>query len=137
MISRYIFTFQEKPIFKKYAVGQTARMTYKPRTRELLQSSLKFGHWTCNKSIIVKNNYIAIGKSREKGRLWLRIKNVNTNNSGLYSFMVNGTVMRQWQLHVTEGELRMFHPREDDIDAGNNSLVTIAFNTECLCDRKM
>lgn len=93
---------KEKPTPKNYVVGQTARMTYKPGTRELFQSSLKFGHWTCNKSIIVTNNYIAIRKNKEKGKLWLRIKNVNTNNSGLYSFMVNGTVLRQWQLHVTE-----------------------------------
>ena len=123
--------FQEKPIPKIYEVGQTARMIYKPRIRELFQSSLKFGHWTCNKSIIVPNNYIVIGKSREKGRFWLKIKNVNTNNSGLYSFMVNGTVLRQWQLHVTEGELKiMFHPHEDYVDAGNNSLMTIAISTE-------
>ena len=79
-------------------------MVYKPRTKEHTLNALKFGHWTWNKTVIVADNYFVIGNNTKKKRFWLKIRNVNTSDSGIYSFVVNGTVVSQWQLLVTKGK---------------------------------
>lgn len=86
--------------------GKTARMIYKPGMKDLnvLSSLARFGYWTWNKSLIAQDDYFIIRNNTKKGRFWLKIENVNKRNSGLYSFMVNGTVLRQWQLYITEGK---------------------------------
>ena len=96
--------FQEKPISKNYTSGETAKMIYKPRTRDI-PITLKYGLWTRNnKLVILPDDYFVIGNNTEKGRFWLKIKKVDTRKSGLYSFVVNGTVVRQWKLQVTKGK---------------------------------
>ena len=75
-------------------------MVYKPRTKERTLNALKFGHWTWNKTVIVADNYFVIGNNTKKKRFWLKIRNVDTSDSGIYSFVVNGTVVSQWQLLV-------------------------------------
>ena len=86
--------------------GKTARMIYKPGMKDLnvLSSLARFGYWTRNKSRIFQDDYFIIRNSTKKGRFWLKIEDVNKSNSGLYSFMFNGTVLRQWQLYITEGK---------------------------------
>jgi len=96
---------EEKPIFKNYLAGETAKMMYKPRTRDLIPVTLKYGHWTRNKLVIMPDDYFVIRNNTEKGRFCLKIKKVDSRNSGLYSFVVNGTVVKQWKLQVTKAFL--------------------------------
>ena len=60
----------------------------------------KFGQWSKNNSTIVQTDNFVIGGNREKKRFWLKINRAHVNDSGLYSFKVNGTVVQQWQLQV-------------------------------------
>ena len=90
-------------------VGQTARMAYKPGMKDFVLSLARFGYWTWNKSRIVPDGYFVIGNSTLKGKFWLKIKDANKGNSGLYSFMVNGTVLRQWELHITRRYLHKIY----------------------------
>ena len=75
-------------------------MVYKPTTDVLALNAEKFGQWTKNNLTIVQTDNFVIGGNREKKRFWLKIKTVHMDDSGLYSFKVNGTVVRQWQLQV-------------------------------------
>ncbi|KAJ7377725.1 hypothetical protein OS493_027287 [Desmophyllum pertusum] len=82
--------------------GQPKKITYRPATDDLAVSALKFGKWTKNNSLIEQTDYFVIGSNREKKRFWLRIKKVSSHDSGLYSFMVNDTVVKQWLLQVKD-----------------------------------
>lgn len=103
------FFFQERPIPKNYTAGESARLVYKARTRDLFLVALKFGQWTWNKSVIVPDNDFVIGNITEKRKFWLKIKKVDISNSGLYSFMINGTAVQRWQLyvHIVEGKYHL------------------------------
>ena len=82
------------------------RIAYKARTEDVVRRSLKSGYWTLNSSIILRDGGdLEIGNTTEKGRekFWLKIRKADIRNSGLYSFMINGSVLRQWEVHVTRG----------------------------------
>ena len=67
-----------------------------------VESSLKYGYWTLNTSLISQNDAdFVIGHNEEK--FWLKIKNADISNSGLYAFMINGSVVKQWRVYVTKG----------------------------------
>lgn len=80
--------------------GKTAKMVYKPTNDVLAMNAGKFGQWTKNNSSVVQTDNFVIGGSREKKRFWLKIKSVRVRDSGLYSFRVNNTVVKQFLLQV-------------------------------------
>lgn len=80
--------------------GKTAKMVYKPTNDVLAMNAGKFGRWTRNNSSVVQTDNFVIGGNREKKRFWLKIKSVHVRDSGLYSFRVNNTVVRQFLLQV-------------------------------------
>ena len=83
------------------------RIAYKARTEDAVRRSLKSGYWTLNSSIILQDGGdLEIGNTTEKGKkkFWLKIRKADIRNSGLYSFMINGSVLRQWVVHVERGE---------------------------------
>ena len=80
--------------------GGLAKMIYKPATEILAMNAEKFGQWTRNNFPIEQTDNYVIGSNREKKRFWLKIKSAHIDDSGLYSFKVNGTVVSQWQLQV-------------------------------------
>ena len=76
-------------------------MVYKPTDPDFAASALKFGHWKKNNSLSVQTtDNIVVGIGRNKKRFWLKIGKVDVDDSGLYSFMVNGTVVKQWLLQI-------------------------------------
>lgn len=80
-------------------------MVYKPTTDVLALKAEQFGQWTKNNSTIVQRDNFLIGSNKEKKRFWLKIKIVHIYDSGLYSFKVNGSVVRQWELQVRKGNV--------------------------------
>lgn len=82
------------------------KITYKATIEDVVRRSLKSGYWTLNSSIILRDGGdLEIGNTTEKGKekFWLKIRKADIRNSGLYSFMINGSVLRQWEVHVTRG----------------------------------
>lgn len=93
---------EANPVVKEYTVGDKGRLTFKPKTMDRVESSLKYGYWTLNTSLISQNDAdFVIGHNEEK--FWLKIKNADISNSGLYAFMINGSVVKQWRVYVTKG----------------------------------
>lgn len=90
-----------EPITLSLVIGEPARMVYKPTDPDFAASALKFGHWKKNNSLSVQTtDNIVVGIGRNKKRFWLKIGKVDIDDSGLYSFMVNGTVVKQWLLQI-------------------------------------
>ncbi|XP_068719513.1 uncharacterized protein [Montipora capricornis] len=90
---------EANPVRKTYAVGDTKKLSFKPKTADRVENS----YWTLNTSFILQNDAdFAIGSKVKKGKetFWLKIKNADRNNSGLYSFMINGSVVKQWRVYV-------------------------------------
>ncbi|CAH3014204.1 unnamed protein product [Porites evermanni] len=83
--------------------GEKAKMVYKARTKELTLTALEFGQWTYNEVVIVSNSYFLIGNNTTTRRFWLKIREADVSKSGIYSFVVNGTAVQQWELHVKSG----------------------------------
>ena len=82
------------------------KITYKPRITDVVRGSLKFGYWTLNSSVILRDSGdLDIGNTTKNGteKFWLKIRKADVRDSGLYSFMINGSVLRQWEVHVTRG----------------------------------
>ena len=91
--------FQANPVPKTCAFGGTEKLIFKPKTADRVENS----YWTLNTSFILQNDAdFAIGSKVVKGKetFWLKIKNADRNNSGLYSFMINGSVVKQWRVYV-------------------------------------
>lgn len=88
-------------------VRDTVKIAYKATIEDVVRRSLKSGYWTLNSSIILRDGGdLEIGNTTEKGKkkFWLKIRKADIRNSGLYSFMINGSVLKQWEVHVTRGE---------------------------------
>ncbi|XP_044174079.1 Down syndrome cell adhesion molecule homolog isoform X1 [Acropora millepora] len=100
------FRDEGNPVIKKYTVRDTVKIAYKATIEDVVRRSLKSGYWTLNSSIILRDGGdLEIGNTTEKGKekFWLKIRKADIRNSGLYSFMINGSVLRQWEVHVTRG----------------------------------
>lgn len=100
------FRDEGNPVIKKYTVRDTVKITYKATIEDVVRRSLKSGYWTLNSSIILRDGGdLEIGNTTEKGKekFWLKIRKADIRNSGLYSFMINGSVLRQWEVHVARG----------------------------------
>ena len=80
--------------------GQSARLIYKSKVLDF-DSALQRSHWEKDtQKLISKIDKISFGFNKNKSKFWLKIKNVDDSDSGRYSFVVNGTVLRLWQLHI-------------------------------------
>ena len=86
-----------------FTAGEKAKMVYKARTKELTLTVLEFGQWTYNEVVIVSNSYFVIGNNTTTRKFWLEIREVDVSKSGSYSFVVNGTAVRRWELQVKSG----------------------------------
>ena len=80
--------------------GKPKKMVYRATSDVLVMNAEKFGKWTRNNSSVDQTDYFIVGRNRERTRFWLKIKSVNIRDSGLYSFRVNDTVVKQWLLEV-------------------------------------
>ena len=80
--------------------GKPKRIVYNARNDDDAMNAEKFGQWTKNNNRVVQTDYFVIGRKREEKQFWLKIKSVHTRDEGLYSFRINDTVVRQWQLQV-------------------------------------
>ena len=87
--------------------GNKAKLVFKARTKELTLTALEFGQWTYNEVVIVSNSYFLMRNNTKTRKFWLKIREVNMNNSGIYSFVLNGTVVRRWKLQVKSGKQSM------------------------------
>lgn len=80
--------------------GESARLIYKSNVLDF-DSALKRSHWEKDtQKLISKIDKISFGFNKNKSKFWLKIKNVDDSDSGRYSFVLNGTVLRLWQLHI-------------------------------------
>jgi len=75
-------------------------MVYTATSDVLAMNPAKFGKWTRNNSSVDQTDNFIVGRNRERTIFWLKIKSVNIRDSGLYSFWVNDTVVKQWLLEV-------------------------------------
>ena len=87
--------------------GSKAKLVFKARTKELTLTALEFGQWTYNEVVIVSNSYFLMGNNTKTRKFWLKIREANMKNSGIYSFVLNGTVVRRWKLQVKSGKQSM------------------------------
>ena len=96
------FFLQESPpksIHVSYVTGESAKLKYKSKVL-VFDNALKRSHWEKNASLISRTDKISFGINKNKRKFWLKIKKVDVHDSGIYSFVVNGTVLRLWQLHI-------------------------------------
>lgn len=107
-----VFSFEAERIRRKVesspktiqlsrVIGESARMTYKSKDLDF-DSALKSSYWKKDTSNISRTDRISLGINRNKTKFWLEIKKVDVHDSGTYSFVVNGTVLRWWLLHIKE-----------------------------------
>ena len=101
----FLFCMQEdgiEPIVFTLEVGEYARIVYKPTADDFAVSAYKFGIWKKNNLDIKKTtgNVVVGMKKKKNTAVWLKIKNVGIQDAGLYSFMINCTVVKQWLLRV-------------------------------------
>ena len=96
------FFLQESPpksIHVSYVSGESAKLKYKSKVLDF-DNALKRSHWEKNASLISRTDKISFGINKNKRKFWLKIKKVDVHDSGIYSFVVNGTVLRLWQLNI-------------------------------------
>ena len=103
MRSSDLFVSQASTTHVTITAGEEAKMVYKARTKELTLAALEFGQWTYNEVVIVSNSYFLTGNNTTKRKFWLKIRGADVSKSGIYSFVVNGTAVQRWKLHVKSG----------------------------------
>ena len=103
------FFLQESPpksIHVSYVTGESAKLKYKSKVLDF-DNALKRSHWEKNASLISRTDKISFGINKNKRKFWLKIKKVDVHDSGIYSFVVNGKVLRLWQLNI-QGNIMYF-----------------------------
>lgn len=78
---------------------ESAKLKYKSKVLDF-DNALKRSQWEKNASLISRTDKISFGINKNKRKFWLKIKKVDVHDSGIYSFVVNGTVLRLWQLNI-------------------------------------
>ena len=102
------FFLQESPpksIHVSYVTGESAKLKYKSKVLDF-DNALKRSHWEKNASLISRTDKMSFGINKNKRKFWLKIKKVDVHDSGIYSFVVNSTVLRLWQLNI-QGDINV------------------------------
>ncbi|XP_066030308.1 uncharacterized protein [Pocillopora verrucosa] len=94
-----------KSIHVSYVTGESAKLKYKSKVLDF-DNALKRSHWEKSASLISRTDKISFGINKNKRKFWLKIKKVDVHDSGIYSFVVNGTVLRLWQLNIQDSSLK-------------------------------
>ena len=94
-----------KSIHVSYVTGESAKLKYKSKVLDF-DNALKRSHWEKNASLISRTDKMSSGINKNKRKFWLKIKKVDVHDSGIYSFVVNGTVLRLWQLNI-QGDINV------------------------------
>ncbi|RMX51824.1 hypothetical protein pdam_00021955, partial [Pocillopora damicornis] len=97
-----------KSIHVSYVIGESAKLKYKSKVLDF-DNALKRSHWEKNASLISRTDKISFGINKNKRKFWLKIKKVDVHDSGIYSFVVDGTVLRLWQLNIQVADSSLKH----------------------------